>query len=235
LTWSHLRLITVDLDDTLWPCAPVIREAEAAHFAWLAQQAPRLTIGHDVESLRAHRRDLMRARPDIAHDLTEVRRVALRELLETHAYPGHLADGALEVFRHARNRVTPYPDVQPVLRRLRRHCAVVSVTNGNAEVHETALCDAFDLSISAAEAGAAKPEPALFEHAMAWAGAEPHQCLHVGDDPFLDVEAARALGIAAVWVNRNGRPWPAEIDRPLYEATDLHALEAWLALASEAG
>ncbi|NBC49027.1 MAG: HAD-IA family hydrolase [Gammaproteobacteria bacterium] len=228
--WTRLRLITIDLDDTVWPCAPVIREAEAAHYAWLAAQAPRLTAAHDTESLRSHRRELMRQQPEIAHDVTALRRTALQQLLVAHRYPAELADGAMEVFRRARNCVEPYADVIPALHRLRRHCQLVSITNGNAEVQETPLRDRFDRCLTAAEAGAAKPAPALFEQAMAWAEATPAESLHVGDDPFLDVEAARAIGIATVWVNRHARPWPAELEPPLVEVADLHALEAWLDL-----
>jgi putative hydrolase of the HAD superfamily len=233
--WHHLRLITIDLDDTLWPCAPVIREAEVAHYAWLAEHAPRLTARHDLASLREHRRELMRARPELAHDVTALRRTALQALLTDHAYPEALADGAMEVFRRARNRVQPYSDVAPVLERLRRHCPLVSVTNGNAEVHETPLDGLFARCVTAAEAGAAKPAPAMFELAMDWAAAKPSESLHVGDDPFLDVEAARVVGCAAVWVNRDGRQWPAELAPPLLEIPDLNALEQWLALPGSDG
>lgn len=233
--WHHLRLITVDLDDTVWPCAPVIREAEAAHYAWLAAQAPRLTATYDADSLRAHRREVMAKRPDIAHDVTALRQAALQELLAEHRYPLDLADAALDVFRRARNCVHPYPDVLPVLRRLRRHCRLVSITNGNAEVHETALRDLFDRSLTAAQVGAAKPAPALFEQAMAWADATAGETLHIGDDPFLDVEAARNVGIDAIWINRDARPWPNELAPPLLEAPDLHTLETWLGLPADAG
>jgi putative hydrolase of the HAD superfamily len=233
--WHHLRLITVDLDDTVWPCAPVIREAEAAHYAWLAAQAPRLTDAHDPDSLRAHRREVMAKRPEIAHDVTALRQAALQELLAAHRYPLDLADAALAVFRRARNCVEPYPDVLPVLQRLRRHCRLVSITNGNAEVHETPLRDLFDHSLTAAEAGAAKPAPALFERAMAWAGATATETLHIGDDPFLDIEAARNVGIKAVWINRDARPWPSELAPPVLEAPDLHRLESWLDLPVDAG
>lgn len=231
--WQHLRLITIDLDDTVWPCWPVIQQAEAAHYAWLAENAPRLTANHDLASLREHRRELTLNRPELAHDVTALRYTALRQLLSDHDYPDALADDAMEVFRRARNCVEPYADVLPALRRLRRHCRLVSVTNGNAEVHETPLNGVFDRCLTAAEAGAAKPEPAMFELAMAWAEAAPAQALHVGDDPLLDVEAARVLGLAAVWVNRDARPWPAELAPPLLEVADLHALEEWLSLPGE--
>ena len=35
LTERAFRLLTIDLDDTLWPCAPTIKRAEAVLYAWL--------------------------------------------------------------------------------------------------------------------------------------------------------------------------------------------------------
>jgi putative hydrolase of the HAD superfamily len=233
-----VRLITIDLDDTVWPCAPVIEAAEAAMHAWLVAQAPRLTERFDAEALRAHRRALMTERPDIAHDVTQVRLLSLRALLAELDYDIALADAAMALFRRQRNLVEPYADVAPVLTRLRERHRLVAVTNGNADVHETPLRDAFHRALTAAEAGAAKPDPALFELAMDWAGVGPRETLHVGDDPVRDVEAARRLGIKAVWVNRDNQPWPEDLPPPLMAVDDLHGLARWLdasPLATAAG
>ncbi len=162
-----VRLITIDLDDTLWPCGPVIQAAEDALHAWLAEQAPRLTARFDAQALRGHRQTLMAARPELAHDLTQVRLLSLRALLAELDYDIALADAAMDLFQRHRNRVQPYADVAPVLARLRGRHRLVAVTNGNAEVHQTPLRDAFHRALTAAEAGAAKPDPAMFELAMA--------------------------------------------------------------------
>ncbi|KAA6183637.1 HAD family hydrolase [Thiohalocapsa marina] len=224
----RLKLITVDLDDTLWPCAPVIRGAEHALHAWLADRAPRLAEAHDTDSLRAHRMALMRDRPEIAHDLTAVRLHAMRALMEQFGYAPTLADQAVALFQQHRNRVQPYADVAPALTRLGVHCRLVAVTNGNAEVHATPLSAVFHHALTAAEAGAAKPDPALFQLAMRRVGVGPAETLHVGDDPVRDVEAARRVGIGAVWVNRDGRPWPEELPPPLLQVTELGAMVDWL-------
>jgi FMN hydrolase / 5-amino-6-(5-phospho-D-ribitylamino)uracil phosphatase len=222
------RLITIDLDDTLWPCAPAIQAAEAALIAWLAEQAPRLIERFDAAALRAHRQALMAARPEIAHDVTAVRLLSLRALLAEHRYDVALADAAMDHFRRHRNQVEPYADAAPVLARLReRHC-LIAVTNGNAELAETPLGNAFHRALTAAEAGAAKPDPAIFRLAMDWAGVGPDATLHVGDDPVRDVHAARGLGIAAVWVNRTDQAWPEDLPPPLLEVRDLHGLVRWL-------
>lgn len=225
---QRIRLITIDLDDTVWPCAPVIRDAEEALYAWLAARTPRLAAVHDAVGLREHRLALMLQRPEIAHDVTAVRLFALRALMDEFDYPQALADEAMALFQQRRNRVQPYDDVRPALARLRERYRLVSVTNGNAEVNNTPLRDVFDRSLTAAEAGAAKPDPVLFQVAMDWAGAAAGETLHIGDDPLRDVDAARCIGLRAVWVNRDGLEWPAELTPPEHEIADLHALVRWL-------
>ena len=225
---QRIRLITIDLDDTVWPCAPVIRDAEQALYAWLVARTPRLTSVHDADSLREQRLALMRQRPEIAHDVTKVRLFALRALMDDFDYPAALADEAMVLFQQRRNRVQPYNDVRPALTRLRARYQLVSLTNGNAEVQDTPLRDLFHRSLSAAEAGAAKPDPALFQLAMDWADATAEETLHIGDDPLRDVDAARRVGLHAVWVNSNALRWPADLAPPEYQVSDLLALARWL-------
>jgi len=221
---TRFKLLTVDLDDTLWPCGPTIRQAESALYHWLSQVAPRVTAVYDHNALRRHRQALTAARPEIAHDLTRVRRDALADVLVRLGYAEVLADEAMAVFLDHRNRVEPYAEVIPLLRALGTDHCLVSVTNGNSEVARTPLAGLFHHSLTAALVGARKPDPALLLHALALAEVGPKEALHVGDDPWLDVEPARRLGMAAVWVNRDGRPWPEGLDPPLAEVADLSGL-----------
>lgn len=222
------RLLTIDLDDTLWPCAPTIAQAERGMYAWLECKAPRLAAACDAQTLRAHRRALTESRPEIAHDLTAVRRESLKSLLVSFGYDAALADDAVARFLAYRNQVEPYADVIPALRALGAEYALVSVTNGNADVACTPLRGLFDHSLSAADVGARKPAPALFLGALAWGQVAPERALHLGDDPYLDVEAARRVGMEAVWINRAGAVWPADLAPPAAEVADLAELRRWL-------
>jgi putative hydrolase of the HAD superfamily len=223
-----LKLLTIDLDDTLWPCEPPIRLAEARLADWLGATAPRLAEVHDRSSLREHRLGLIRTRPELAHDVTALRHESLRLLLGGHGYPEALADEGMAVFFEARNQVEPYPDVAPALRVLAERFCLVSVTNGNSDLSQTPLRGLFHHSLTAGGVGAAKPDPALFLHALKLAGAEPWEAIHLGDDPVLDLVPARALGIGAVWVNRFERDWPGHLPPPDTEVTDLDGFCLWL-------
>lgn len=228
----RFRLLTLDLDDTLWPCEPVIQAAEQALLDWLGQRAPRLVEVHDRLSLRAHRLRLMAERPEIAHDLGLVRQRSLALALRDLDYPPELAESlageALEVFMAHRNRLQPFPDVEPALRRLAARFTLVTITNGNADPELTSLRGIFQHHVTAARAGAAKPDRGVFELALRLADCAPAQCLHIGDEPYLDVAAARVLGIEAVWVNRHRRTWPADLAPPVLAVNDLSELADWL-------
>lgn len=230
-----IRLITIDLDDTLWPCAPVIDKAEATVHAWLSEHAGRLTEAHDIASLRAHRRALMEARPELAHDITALRRHSLETLLDRHGYPRSLAAEAVEVFLTARHEVTPFPDVLPALEQLARDYYLVTVTNGNADVHRTPLGAHVREAFSASEVGAAKPAPAVFQAALRAAGVAPAQALHLGDDPKLDIVPARALGMHTVWINRYGLQWPDGLPAADGEVANLVEFRRWLGVAPRGG
>jgi putative hydrolase of the HAD superfamily len=225
--FHDIHLVTLDLDDTLWPCEEVIQQAEVELLDYLRQQASRLVKVHDIESLRQHRMQFMRARPDIAHDLTAVRLYSLRLLLEKFDYDPQLSEQAMEIFLEARNRVTPFPDVLPVLDVLMRNYYVVSVTNGNSDIQRTPLKNHFHFSLTAAEVGAAKPSPEMFHSALDFAGVAANCAVHVGDDPQRDILAAQGVGMHTVWMNRKASPWPEELPPPdasmgnLYELPDL--------------
>jgi putative hydrolase of the HAD superfamily len=112
-------------------------------------------------------------------------------------------------------RFRPYPEVPGVLATLReRGCALVVVSNWDVSLHDvldrTGLRPLVDAVVTSAEFGAAKPDPAIFAHALELAGGvAPGEALHAGDDVTADVDGARAAGIAAVLVARDGeRPPP---------------------------
>jgi putative hydrolase of the HAD superfamily len=59
-------------------------------------------------------------------------------------------------------------------------------------------------TVSSAEAGARKPDPAIFATALGLVGCEPAEALHVGDTPEEDLDGARAAGIRALLIDREG-------------------------------
>jgi putative hydrolase of the HAD superfamily len=60
--------------------------------------------------------------------------------------------------------------------------------------------DLLDCVVTSAEAGAAKPDPAVFLLALKRLGLGPEEVVHVGDSPELDLAGAEAAGIRAILI-----------------------------------
>lgn len=219
-----IDIITFDLDDTLWDPRPAFVRAEQAQSAWLSAHAPRVTASHTIEDMRRLRLEFAARRRDIAHDFTRLRAEALRELLVRHDYDPSLADAGVAVFVRARSEVTLFDDARPALADLARDYTLVALTNGNADLEVAGVAEYFACCISPAEAGVQKPDPRMFEVALARVQAEPARAVHVGDQPLYDIEGAHRAALRAVWLNRNQSAWPAEYTRAAAEIATLAEL-----------
>jgi len=62
--------------------------------------------------------------------------------------------------------------------------------------------------VTSSEFGARKPDPSIFAGALELAGVPAAKALHVGDSLEDDVAGARAAGIEAVLMRRDGSPGP---------------------------
>jgi FMN hydrolase / 5-amino-6-(5-phospho-D-ribitylamino)uracil phosphatase len=220
----NVKVLSFDLDDTLWPVAPAIVAAEHAVFEWIKREFPRAAENHSIDSMRSIRMKMAEDHPDRQHDMTFLRHRALAEQLRSAGYPEAHADDAFEVFFAARNRVQLYPDVAPALERLQRRYRIFALSNGNADLNRCGIAHYFDGHISAQSAGAAKPDARIFARLRQAAGVGAAEILHIGDDPLADVAGARNAGMHAVWVKRDARVWPADLPAPASTIASLDEL-----------
>ena len=63
----------------------------------------------------------------------------------------------------------------------------------------------FEVLAISGDLGWEKPDPRIFKWAIEEAGAQPHECLHVGDSPHFDAIPAQQLGMTGVLIDRYGR------------------------------
>lgn len=204
---SRIKLLTFDLDDTLWPCKPTIMAAEQKLYEWMQQNMPQITQRHSSEAIFHKRRDFMQQRPDLLHDMSKLRVESLKALSDEIGLGYDWIDEAFEVFFLARQQVELYSDVEPVLDILSSEYTLVAVSNGNADIGLTGVDRWFDFCVSAAEVGHQKPHPLVFETAMSRAGAGREETVHIGDDEHRDIFGACEAGVRTVWINRSNRDW----------------------------
>jgi 2-haloalkanoic acid dehalogenase type II len=222
---GRIRAITIDLDDTLWPIWPIIERAEAALGAWLLQHAPATAAQwSDPKALREVRNQMHLTRPDLAHDLSALRRESIRLVLTQAGDDPALAEAAFEVFFAERQRVELFEDALPALEFLARRYPVVALSNGNADVHRVGLGQHFHAAFSAREFGVGKPDARIFHAAADAAGVGAAEVLHIGDDAHLDVVGALGAGMQVAWLNRQGHAWEHAPLQPHATVTDLMTL-----------
>lgn len=225
---AKLKLITFDLDNTLWPVDEVIRRAEAACQQWLQAHHPDAAAQLQPAAMREIRNQLLQAHPGYLSNLTALRTALLAEGFRRAGYSEpdarRFAGQAFDVFHDARNQVTLFPGARALLERLGKRYAIGALSNGNADLNKAGLADLFHFHHCAESIGKRKPAPDMFHAALDSAGSAPHQALHIGDHPEEDIQAALAVGFDAVWANILGLEWPSHLPRHPHQISDLEAL-----------
>ncbi len=102
-----------------------------------------------------------------------------------------------------------YPDVVGGLARLKAAGLTLGmISNWDSRLpdlcHGLGIADYFDFVISSANIGLHKPDPRIFEYALARAGVEATEACHVGDHYYADVLGARSAGLEPILMIRSG-------------------------------
>ncbi len=209
-----IKVLSFDLDDTLWPCFPTIKRAEKLLYQWLSDQVPVITQHYDIYQLREKRRLLLNKHSDLAHDLTQLRIKSFEMLADEFELASDWIEPAFKIFYEARQQVTLFDDVKPVLDELNEEFKLVSLTNGNASTVETGVDHWFDFALNSASVGKLKSEPDIYRQVQKLANIEARQMVHIGDHPLQDISGAKSAGVFAVWLNRENRSWTLEGCQP---------------------
>ncbi|MEU4427364.1 HAD family hydrolase [Actinoplanes sp. NPDC024001] len=203
-----LRGVLFDLDGTLG-------DHDASVAAALAAWLPALGARYDAEVHAlwdeiAERHLVAWRRREI--DFREQRRRRLRDFLPTigigydDEHLDAIFDGFLTEYEASYRAFDDAAHALELVAAAGLRCAVL--TNGGAAQQRGKLARmklaGFDLVCTPEELGVAKPNPAAFLRACASWGIAPGEVLSVGDRHEFDVLAARAAGLSAVHLDRQG-------------------------------
>jgi 2-haloacid dehalogenase len=102
---------------------------------------------------------------------------------------------------------------------------LVTLTNGATSVaqrllDDAGLRDAFELLLSAEQAGFWKPDPRAYAYALSRCGVPAAEAMLVAAHPW-DTDGARRAGLASAWVNRSGADYPSYFRAPSVEVGSL--------------
>jgi len=212
-----IKLVTFDLDNTLWDNNPVLLRAEQACYDYLQQHAPQIPARYSLADLARLRMSMMEESPQLAAQVSKVRKLAMRRVLEE---TGHetalippLVEQAFNRFHEERNKVELFEHTVPLLGNLQKKYQLGSITNGNSDLQKIGIAEYFSFSLSAEKVGAKKPRPNIFHAALHKANISPHEMVHIGDHHDDDISGAQQLGIHTIWFNPQKLRWENESDK----------------------
>jgi HAD superfamily hydrolase (TIGR01549 family) len=207
---TPVTTVLFDLDDTLFDHAATARAALAA----TAAGRPALH-GVPLEALYQRYSELLEElhprvmRGEIPYLVAREQRFA-RLLAPYEALSGGDSQAvAAQHYGHYQQLRRPVAGALALLQRLRPAYKVGIVTNNRTAEQQEKLgflgMDALvDALITSQDVGVLKPDPAIYQVALAQLGASPAETVMVGDNWAADVLGALAVGIRPVWLNRIG-------------------------------
>jgi len=223
-----IQALTLDLDDTLWPFAPIGARIDQVLHDWMLQHSPATAAMYPQDAMRALRERAYVENPHLHHDLSALRRLALQQALDASGGDPALLEPAYEAFYAARNQVEYYPDALAALERIAAIVPVAALSNGNADLERIGVAHLFAFQLGAREHGAAKPQASIFHAACTRLGVAPAHVLHVGDHMEMDVAGAIRAGLRGCWINREAAEWTHPSLQPDLQFDTLTGLADWL-------
>jgi putative hydrolase of the HAD superfamily len=209
------RCLLIDAMGTLialQPPAPrLARELEQRFALEVTSAQAERAIAAEIRYYRSHMNE---GRDD--RTVAELRRRCAAEMRSALPDLSNVGEQALTDVLIASLQFALFDDAREALQAARRHgLRVVVVSNWDASLAQVlervGLADVIDGVVTSAAVGAAKPDPAIFDAALALARVVAGEALHVGDSLEEDIAGARAAGIAAVLLNRAGGAAPAGV------------------------
>jgi putative hydrolase of the HAD superfamily len=209
-----LKAVLFDVDFTLFRPGPELgpegyRRIGARHGLSLDPERYEDARLAAVEEVQHH--------PELAHD--EEIWIAFTEqiMVGMGGDPGHCRECAVDMVREweRHENFHLYEDALPALDQVRRHGLCIGlISNGQRDLAEFAEHHGLDVDVSVGSTahGRIKPHHSIFETTLSALGVEPAEAVMVGDSYTDDIEGARAVGIRAILVDRDGLR-PDEPDR----------------------
>ena len=212
-----IKMITFDLDDTLWDNMPTITRAEIDTRKWIENKVGKVEWGNFDDFLRL-REDLIKEDESIKWDISKLRKEIFREKIN-HIEPTSLRDDivekAFEIFINKRHEVELFDGVEKALQLLSKNYILGILTNGNANIFKFDIGKYFRFSISSLEAKDSKPNRAHFDKATKYIdGIQFNEMLHIGDHQINDISGAFNLGIDTLWFNNTNQQWSQDFQKP---------------------
>tara|TARA_E500000178_G_scaffold105258_1_gene104873 strand:- start:204 stop:914 length:711 start_codon:yes stop_codon:yes gene_type:complete len=214
---DKIKMITFDLDDTLWNNKPTITNAEIQTRKWIEDRVGTIDWG-DLNDFLQLRETLIKKDKSIAWDISKLRIEIFKEKIKGLVSADDttkLAEDAFSYFLKKRHEIELFPGVEGALKALSGNYMLGVLTNGNADIYKLSIGKYFEFSISSLEAKDSKPNKTHFELAKSHLpNLKYSEMLHIGDHQINDIFGAYALGVEVLWFNNTRVLWEQDFEKP---------------------
>ena len=201
MPYSQIKLVSFDLDNTLYDNQPVIDLAEYKSKKYLQEEFKKQSQPFDYQKLIRIKKELVNfeqqgsSREKFQYEnLSKLRKDALFEFCNQLNNYSEIIEKAFEIFINYRNKVDIDSLVVDLLEKISENYLMVSVTNGNCDVTKLEVGNLFSKNYSPVGGYRAKPHPQMLKQIFDDFTLKPQQVLHIGDRNDSDGLAAQKAG-----------------------------------------
>lgn len=204
---APVKVLSFDLDDTLYYNDEIIHQAERAQFDYICSELPEVKK-QGIQPWIELKWLVLKSHPELKHDVTKWRKAVIRQGLLTATNDlsdpeiNSIQNRAFRTFYDARSNFEIEPEVHETLTKLEKKFPLIAVTNGNVDIKRIGLSDYFVGYYRAGEKGnRMKPWPDMLNHAAKQLDVPEQHILHIGDNVRTDLIAADRAGCSSLWFN----------------------------------
>ncbi len=225
------KVISFDLDDTLYSNFPVMMATDAKMICYFAQLLPtRISADYDYQFWFPFRKLAIQNNPHVKHDVGELRLqsyfLGIKSLGFSNQNARLMAEQALDYFVNERSDFTVPSPVHQLLAKLKRRWPLVAISNGNVDINKIGLSDYFEEILMAGNGLKQKPDIDMFSIASQKLSVPLEQFFHVGDCGQNDIYGALKAGCQTAWVSSYdvGKPITVLANIELSDVVELQRL-----------
>ncbi|WP_417445483.1 HAD-IA family hydrolase [Kangiella sp.] len=192
IDWQNVKVISFDLDDTLWDNQGVIEQCEQNLLEFLAKEHPPIGEQFDVAAMQAISKKLLEEdRPEL-DNMTLLRKEMIHQMLEQTGGDSALINPAFAIFYGCRSQIEIPQLTHDLLSALKDKYSLFATSNGNSNLSALGLMDYFEQHFIAGIHGRAKPSPEMLHKICDLKNIEPQELLHIGDSYDTDIKSSIA-------------------------------------------
>ncbi|GAA4360005.1 HAD-IA family hydrolase [Kangiella marina] len=190
IDWAKVKVVSFDLDDTLWDNSGVIEKCESELYDFLCRNHTVFSEHYSKEAM--HRVSEQLIAQDVPHfeNMTTLRKAVIEHMLLETAGDLNLVNQAFGVFYYWRNQIQIPAMTYQLLETLKQRYSLFAVSNGNSNLYWLGLMDYFEKHFIAGIDGRAKPSADMLHKVCELKNITPQELLHIGDSHATDIQSS---------------------------------------------